>query len=186
MRKNKRAGICVGVMLGTVAAGVLVGSVFAAQMSAPASEQLQGYLNDFFAGGMRSGGDIFLSSLLDNAKLFIILFAAGFFKLGVCATLGAACAEGYVSGFTAAALVKLMGLKGFLINLSGIFGGLIFMLNVIFFGALSVHFSVSEERGNKNAKKKYILLSLGAATIFCIASLFDGYITTIFMGVIVT
>lgn len=185
MARNKGAGIYFLLMMAIVAAGVLIGSVYAVGMKKEASDEVYKYLCEFFDGGMRSSADIFVSSLADNIKIFFIIFAAGFFRLGTVFTMSAGCMEGFVSGFTTASLIKLMGLKGFLINLSSGLSAIVFMLNLIFFGACSMRFAVRGGKRERGMKKKYLFLSAAALTIFCIASVFDGYITTIFMKMIV-
>lgn len=186
MRENKGLWIYPALMMSVLALGALIGSVYAAGMKEGASDELTEYLSVFFNGEMRRGGEIFFASFADNIKLFLVIFTAGFFRFGAVFVLGAACAQGFVSGFTAAALVKLMGRSGFLLNLSGGIAAVIFLTDVIFFGAYSLRFGLRGGKRDKRLKKNYILLSLGAITIFGIASLCDGYITTIFMKMIVT
>ena len=127
------------------------------------------------------GKDVFLSSLLNNLKIFSVIFIAGFFKAGIPFTLGAGCIQGFTSGFTATALIKIMGSKGLFINLSSLISVLIFVLNLIFFGAFSMNYAAFELKYDSDLKKNYIIFSFIFLTIFCIASFFDGYITTIFM-----
>lgn len=186
MKKYRGAGFYLLLMLGIFTLGIAIGAIYSAGMGKADSDEVYKYLCDFFENNTRSGMEIFLTSFFDNLKLFFIIFIAGFFKFGMPFIMGAGCMEGFVSGFTTASLIKLMGFKGFLINLSGVLSVLIFVANLVFFGAYAMHFGISGGKRERNEKKAYIVFSAAALTIFCVASLFDGYITTTFMRMIVT
>lgn len=186
MLRNKGIKFFLICMLVVFCVGVVVGSVYAVGISGDAEKDIQNYLNNFFLGERRVGKDIFISSLLNNLKIFSVIFIAGFFKLGIPFTLGIGCVQGFTSGFTASALIKIMGWKGLFVNLSSLFSVLIFVLDLMFFGAFSMNYATFELKNDIDLKKKYIFSSLFFLTIFCVASFFDGYITTIFMNWIVT
>ena len=115
-----------------------------------------------------------------------MIFIAGFFKFGIPFTLGVGCMQGFTSGFTASTLIKIMGWQGFFINLSSLLSVLIFVLNLLFFGTISMNYAAFDLKNDMILKKNYIFFSFFFLTIFCVASFFDGYITTIFMEIIVT
>lgn len=186
MSKHQGTGFYIILMLTVFTVGIIIGSCYAVGISGETAEEIHSYLSSFFENNTRSATEIFLASFLNNLKLFSVIFIAGFFKFGMPATLGMGCMEGFTSGFTTAALIKLMGWKGFFIGLSSVFSVLIFVLNMIFYGAYSIFFSISEGKRDKFSKKNYMIISLISLTIFCVASLFDGYITTIFMKLVVT
>lgn len=186
MRKHKGASFYIVLMLTIFATGIIIGSCYAAGIKEDAADEIYNYLCNFFENNTRTGTDIFLASLFDNLKLFLVIFIAGFFKLGIPLTLSVGCMEGFTSGFTSAALIKLMGWKGFFISLGSLLSVLIFVSDMVFYGAYSMNFAISDGKKDKTSKKNYIIISLISLTIFCIASFFDGYITTIFMNFIVT
>lgn len=186
MLKNKGIKFFLIIMMSVFALGVILGSIYAADISAETESEIYEYLSAFLANDIRGKGEIAFTSFLNNLKVFAFIFAAGFFRFGMPITLGVSCMEGFVSGFTAATLIKLMGFKGFLISMSSMASVLIFVINLIFYGAVSMSYGLSEEKFEKNTKKNYMLISFFAVTIFCIASFFDGYISTTFMNVVVT
>ena len=186
MLRNKGLRFFLIFMLVAFCVGVVIGSVYAAGISGEAEKEIEKYLQDFFLGERRVERDIFVSSLLNNLKIFSVIFIAGFFKFGIPFTLGVGCMQGFTSGFTASALIKVMGWQGFFINLSSLLSVLIFALNLLFFGAFSMNYAAFDLKNDMILKKKYIFFSFFFLTIFCVASFFDGYITTIFMEIIVT
>lgn len=186
MREYKSIKKYIWIMLLVFTLGIFIGSVYASGIKGTDADEMYEYLCGFFENNKRSGGEIFLTSFLDNLKLFLLIFVSGFFKIGTPFIMGAGCVEGFISGFTVASLVKIMGTKGMLLNLSSIFSVLIFVISLLFFGAYSMEFGLRGGKSEKNIKKKYIIISSIFLTTFCIASLFDGYITTIFMKFIVT
>lgn len=185
MQNNKRINIWITVMLAVFAVGAVAGVIYAGGMASDASEELRVYLTEYFENGARGKREIFLTSLFDNLKVFAVIFMAGFFRAGLAVSLGMCLAEGFVSGFTGAVLIRLLGLKGFLMGASSILSVIVFVTALVIYGAYSVNFGVSGRKSEYGAKKEYFIFSIIALTIFCIASFFDGYITTTFMDFIV-
>ena len=181
MLRNKGMRFFLICMLVVFCVGIVIGSVYATRITGEAKNDIEKYLNDFFVRDTRTEKDIFISSLLNNMKEFSVIFVAGFFKMGIPFILGVGGMQGFTSGFTASALIKIMGWKGFFINLSSVLSVLMFVLDLMFFGAFSMYYATFELKNDKNLKKNYIIFSLFFLTIFCVASFFDGYITTIFM-----
>lgn len=181
MRRNTE----IYVMLAALFAGVIIGSASAVGMDKNAAAELNGYLTDFFNDGIQREYSVFISSFFNSAKIFLLILLSAHFKLGAVIPPAIACCEGFVSGFTAAALARLFGICGFLVNLAGAAGAVLFLINIIFYGAYSIRFSLSEKKRERSVRKKFIVISIAAITIFCIASLIDGYITTIFMKIVV-
>ncbi len=174
------------IILSVFTLGVLIGSIYASGIEGADADKIKEYLLGFFENNIRSNTEIFVSSLLDNLKIFFVIFLFAFFKIGTPFIMGVGCVEGFISGFTVATLVKAMGTKGILLNLSSIFSVLIFVINLMFFSAFSMEFGLGGGKKEKTAKKNYIIISLIFLTIFCVASVFDGYITTTFMKLIAT
>lgn len=185
MFKNKGLGFYLWVGAVFFALGIFVGSFYAAGLTGEAFSDVLGYLKAYFEGGVRNRGEVFLNSFLLNLRLFVVIFLSGFFKFTMPLTIVSIGFEGFTSGFTTASLIKVFGTKGLLLGLSGIVSTLIFIVNLVFFGAWSMKFSLNNGKNDRFFKKNYFILSGIALTIFCIASLSDGYITTTFMGLIV-
>lgn len=165
--------------------GVLIGSFYAAGLKGESFSRVAEYLREYFKGGGRSRWEVFLNSLYLNLRLFIVIFVAGFYKFTIPITLFSVGFEGFTSGFTTASFIKAFGPKGLLFGLSGMISSLIFIVNLIIFSAWSMNFSVNNGKTDRFFKKNYLILSVICFTIFCIASLSDGYITTTFMGFVV-
>lgn len=173
-------------MLAVFAVGIIAGSIYAANMPPDTASALDEYLSDFLKNGELKKNSIFLSSLYDNLKIFSIIFIAGFFKIGSPAVLVCGITEGFISGFTTSAMIKLKAINGLWISLASLPGALIFVSDLIFFGAYSMNFGITLGKKDVFSKKSYFIFSLISLTIFCVAALCDGYITTIFMKSIVT
>lgn len=186
MKRHKRVGFLLMFILGIFILGTVMGSSYAVGLGDAESTEIYDYLCSFFENSVRSNKEIFFASLFDNIKIFSVIFMAGFFKLGTVMTTGVVCMEGFISGFTHGTLIKLMGWKGFLLGASGLFSILVFVSNLVFYSAFSVNFAISGQKTDIISKKRYMIISAVALTIFCIASVFDGYITTIFMNLVVT
>ncbi len=185
MFKNKgiKFYLWIGAALFTI--GIFLGSFYAAGLEGEAFSDVTNYLNSFLKEGIRPKAEIFKNSLWLNMRLFFVIFVAGFFKIAIPLTIAAIGLEGFISGFTSASFVKVFGVKGLLFGASGIISTLIFIVNLVFFSAWSMKFSLNNGKKDRFLKKNYLILSAICLTTFCIASLSDGYITTIFMGLVV-
>ena len=186
MKRHKKVGFLLIFILGIFVLGTVMGSSYATGMEEDVSTEMYDYLCNYFENSARTNKEIFFASFLDNLEIFSVIFIAGFFKFGTVMTTGVVCMEGFVSGFTHGTLIKLMGWKGFLLGASGLFSIMIFVSNLVFYSTFSVNFAVSRQKTDIISKKRYMIISAIALTIFCIASVFDGYITTTFMNLIVT
>ena len=162
--------------------GVFLGSFYAAGLRGGAYSEVEEYLKTFFSKGFGEKMGVFKNSFIINFKVFAIIFFAGFFKLAIPITIATIGFQGFISGFTTASFVKVFGIEGLLLGLSGSLGSVIFIVNLVVFGAWSMNFSVTGGKRDRFLKKNYLILSLICFTIFCITSLIDGYITTTFMG----
>ena len=166
--------------------GMFLGSFYAAGLQGNADSEVADYLKAFLSQGFGEKAEVFKNSLIINFRVFALMFLAGFFKLTIPITIAAIGFEGFISGFTTSSFIKVFGIKGLLLGLSGILASVVFIVNLVFFGAWSMKFSLCNGKNDRFLKKNYLILSLICLTIFCITSLIDGYITTTFMGFAVT
>lgn len=160
--------------------GVILGSVYLSYSSS--FEGIKSYLDGF----LQSFGDnacfsVFKKSLRGNIAEFLIVFIAGFFKFGVLFSAMAVIRRGFIIGFTVSSFVKLYGLKGLIVMSATMPVTLIIIPAFLIFTAVSVNFSVSKEKNQKKFLISYIFFGIFILTIFCIASLGEGYLTTTFM-----
>lgn len=160
--------------------GVILGSVYLAYASS--YDGIKSYLDGF----LQSCGDnacfsVFKKSLRGNLAEFLFVFIAGFFKFGALFSAAAVIRRGFIIGFTVSSFVKLYGMKGLLFMSSTMPVTLIIIPAFLIFAAVSVNFSVSKEKNQKKFLISYIFFGIFIFTIFCIASLGEGYVTTTFM-----
>lgn len=171
------------VMLVVLASGVSIGALYAAQAAGETDQVLSEYLNGYFqaARAQNNSMTVFKTVMADNFKMAVLLFLCGFFKLGIVGTVACVGLKGFVSGFTTAALVKYYGTKGLLVNLCSLPATLLLFPALIFFAVNAAAFACAQDKWNKNAMGRYLLLALACLTIFCVAAVADGFLTTTFM-----
>lgn len=185
MFRNKgiRFFLIIGAVIFTV--GVFWGSFYASGLKGDAFLEISDYLNAFFKRDNISKTEVFKNSLFINLKVFALIFLAGFYKITTPVTISVVGGEGFISGFTMASILKVFGARGLLFGISGIISALIFMVNLVVFGAWSLKFAVDSGKKDRFLKKKYMIVSIISITTFCVSALIDGYITTTFMGFLV-
>ena len=161
--------------------GAFAGALYMALSSADG--ELYSYLMRFFQS-LSEGIDkfsIFKNSLRDNLGVFLFVLICGMFRFGIVGSAAACAAKGFAGGFTAAAFVRYYGAKGMLVSLASFPASLIYMPTFIAFCTFSACFSVTPHKKEKSNLGAYLLFSLICFTIFCVASFFDGYVTTTFV-----
>ena len=162
-------------------AGIIAG---AAYMAASAGEnELYEYLSRCFDSFSADNNRflIFKNSFADNIRLVIIITACSFFRLGAAGSLGCCLFKGFTSGFTTAAFVKYYGIRGLLVPISSIFSTIVFLPSLIIFCACSADFSLAGGKKDKSRLGRFLILAAICTLIFCIASFFDGYVTSTFI-----
>lgn len=179
--KNRGLYALVTVLL---AAGVAAGSVYLARYCADTGEGIKSYISGFFASiaENKNSVTVFKNSLFEGALSLIIIFAMGFFRFGFLITGAVLVRRGFIMGFTAASFFKFYGLRGMLIMLSTMPSVLITVPALLIFSAVSVKFSTSGEKKGKKSIFSYIFFLIIMISIFCVASLAEGYLTTTFMS----
>lgn len=106
---------------------------------------------------------------------------AGFFRIGILFIAGALMRKGFILGFTAASLIKFFGIKGILVTAAMLPGTLLIIPSFLFLSAVSADLSLRREKKEKKIIISYIFFTIIIMTIFCVAALSEGYLTTIFM-----
>ena len=84
-------------------------------------------------------------------------------------------------GFTSSAFAASYGIKGGIIASAMLPEILILIPVLMIFSAVNTAYSVQKLKKEKNFFIHYFLFLLAVFTIFCIASLSEGFLTTIFM-----
>lgn len=171
----------IGITVIIMFAGALTGALYMAYSNA--DNELYTYLSQFFESFSADANrfTIFKNSLGDNLKIVLLLALCGFFKFGVVGSLGCCAVKGFINGFTTAAFVRYYGIKGLLVPLSSLLSTVMFIPVFILFCAFSACFSLKKDKRNKNSIGFFLIFSLLCLTVFCLVSVFDGYVTTTFM-----
>jgi len=167
-------------------AGIAVGAVYCAFLDDAQNSSVSRYLTQYF-GGYAQNVDyitIFKGSLWGYFKSFLIVFLCSFVRPGVIGSAGVVILKGFSSGFSTASFVKLYGIKGLLITGANFLSQIIFIPTLLLFCAASIDLSINTYRGEKDARRRFNLLAICCLTIFCVAAVFDAFITTTFMKLI--
>lgn len=181
--EDKRTGALYAAAVFLLVLGVSAGSVYLAKNSADISEGLQEYLGNFFSSfsDTKNNLAVFKNSLTANLISALIIFVMGFFRFGFLVTGAVIIRKGFITGFTAASFLKCYGAKGMLVMLSGMPSLLITVPVMLFFSVISVRFSLNYGKKQKKIVISYIFFLILAVSIFCVAALAEGYLTTTFM-----
>ena len=164
--------------------GVTAGSVYLAKHSADMGEGIKNYIGSFFSSFAETKNNmtVFKNSLTSNLISIGIIFVMGFFRFGCIATGAIIVRKGFIMGFTAASFFKFYGFQGMLIMLSTMPTVFITIPALLFFSAVSVKFSLNPDKKQKKLIFSYIFLLILMISIFCVASLSEGFLTTTFMS----
>lgn len=166
--------------------GVAAGSIYLARHSENMGEGIREYINGFFASMKDNTNNVtvFKNSFTSNLICVGIIFVMGFFRLGCVPTGAILVRKGFVMGFTAATFFKFYGGRGMLIMLSTMPAELIAIPTLLFFAAVSVNFSLNRDKKQKKLIISYIFFLILVISIFCVAALAEGFLTTTFMKLI--
>lgn len=166
--------------------GVTVGSAYLAKNSVDMAEGIKNYIVSFCTSVTENKNSmvVFKNSVQSNLFCIGIVFLMGFFKFGFVVTGAIIVRKGFIIGFTTASFVKFYGAKGMLVMLSTMPTILITIPALLLFSAVSIKYSLNSERKSKKIIFSYIFFLVIIISIFCVASLLEGYLTTTFMSLI--
>lgn len=166
--------------------GVTVGSVYLAKNSVDMAEGIKNYMGSFCTSMTENKNSmaVFKNSVQSNLLCIGIIFLMGFFRFGFIVTGAIIIRKGFIIGFTTASFVKFYGMKGMLIMLSTMPTILITIPALLLFSAVSIKYSLNPEKKSKKIIFSYIFFLIIIISIFCVASLSEGYLTTTFMSLI--
>lgn len=165
-------------------AGIAAGSMYLARGSEEMAEGIKNYIGNFFAtfSETRNNMMVFRNSLTSNLINLGIIFVMGFFRFGPIVTGALLVRRGFIIGFSSASFFKFYGMKGILIMLSTMPAVLITIPATLLFSAVSVNFALKRDRREKKIIFSYIFFLILMISIFCVASLSEGFLTTTFMN----
>ena len=163
---EKHGNGLLGLLIFLLVVGVTVGSVYLAKNS----------------GDNKNSMTVFKNSLQANLISVGIVFLMGFLRFGFIITGAIIVRKGFIIGFTTASFIKFYGAKGMLVMLSTMPTILITIPTLLLFSAVSIKYSLNSERKSKKIIFSYIFFMIIIISIFCVASLSEGYLTTTFMS----
>lgn len=161
--------------------GVMIGSIYL--MKTDAKDAIKTYISGFIASFAENHNNIsvFKNSMTENIVYIGIIFLMGFFRFGFLITGAILVRKGFIMGFTTASFIKYYGVKGMLVMLSTMPAVLVTVPALMFFSIISVRFSLIKEKRQKKLVFSYIFFLILIISIFCVASFFEGFLTTTFM-----
>ena len=169
---EKHGNGLLGLLIFLLVVGVTVGSVYLAKNSGDMAEGIKNYIGSFCTAVSENKNSmtVFKNSLQANLISVGIVFLMGFLRFG------------FIISFTTASFIKFYGAKGMLVMLSTMPTILITIPTLLLFSAVSIKYSLNSERKSKKIIFSYIFFMIIIISIFCVASLSEGYLTTTFMS----
>lgn len=184
MEVSKRnMNVLLAVFTAVLAAGTAIGSIYLMQSGAGADADFNGYMNTYMTN-LKNGlnkSEAMKKFFFGNLPYFVMLVVSGFFRRGWLISGYAIAKKGFVTGFTAAACVKVFGLGGTAV-IAAMLPEMFFILpSAVIFSSISTDFALNIEKKQKKIFVFYIFLSFIMLTTFCAAAVCEGYLTTTFM-----
>lgn len=178
-KKNTGTYILLFIALG---AGVILGSAYLLRSWDGMGEGIRGYLDGIMETAAENAGWLssFKSSFVSNLLTFAVIFIMGFFRFGFLGTGLIIIRKGFVTGFTAASFLQAYGIKGIMAMIAASPSSLATVPALLIFSAASVAFSMKENKFQKKNIFSYIFFAIFIISIFCAASLLEGFLTTTF------
>ena len=169
--------ICVCIIVLT--AGVIAGSVYAG-ISGENTDTLVTYFNDVF-GNMSMNSNSFKSIFIRWTILCAVISVSGTVLPGSIFNISTVGYRGFVTGYTTACFFRAYSLKGIFLGMSLLPEFIISLPVIIIFSSISLKMSFSKYENKKKLFGKYLLVCVIFFAIFCVISIFQAYLTTIFM-----
>ena len=178
---EKHGNGLLGLLIFLLVVGVTVGSVYLAKNSGDMAEEIKNYIGSFCTAVSENKNSmtVFKNSLQANLISVGIVFLMGFLRFGFIVTGAIIVRKGFIIGFTTASFIKFYGVKGMLVMLSTM---PTILITLLLFSAVSIKYSLNSERKSKKIIFSYIFFMIIIISIFCVASLSEGYLTTTFMS----
>ncbi|MGN0182091.1 MAG: stage II sporulation protein M [Candidatus Ornithomonoglobus sp.] len=176
---------CYIALLAVLAFGAAAGGVYYVNRY-NYSTDIKSYLDSFLenaANGMNCRS-IMLGAIKSNMLTFAVLLAGILFRFGgviICAEL---IRRGFITGFTAAAMMRVYGGKGLVMAICQLPGMLLLIPAAALFAAVNTAMSLKRIQTEKNFVIIYIFFAAAVIATFCAAAFCEGYLTTTFMKLI--
>ena len=159
--------------------GIVTGSIFYIK-TGDGRTAVNEHLADIFSvySGNTDRFEAAKNFFIGSALQCLVIFISAYFKFGVVFTFGTILRKGFTTGFTSAAAVGAYSLKGTLLMAASGAELITGTIILVIFAAISAAYSIEKE---KSSKKFLIFFLIFSLSIFCVISLFHGYLSTTFM-----
>lgn len=166
--------------------GIAAGAFTVNGLSALQKEEL----NNYFQGFLQllddqpvNSEELLKISLLDNAKLVLVLWLLGVSIIGIPFIFVVMGIRGFVTGFTSGFIIKTLGLRGVLFTVLALIPKEIFVIPcIIALGVNGINFSLNiiKNKSKKHLSKESLKSNFAA---YCFTTLF--FCIILFMGILV-
>lgn len=173
---------CYIILLAVIAFGAAAGGVYYVNKY-NGSTDIKGYLDSFLesVGNGMNCKSIMLRAVKSNMLTYAVLLAGILFRFGgalICAEL---IRRGFITGFTAAAMMRVYGGKGLIMAVCQLPGMLLLIPAAALFASVNTALSLKRVQAERHFIIFYIFFAAAVAATFCAAAVCEGYLTTTFM-----
>ena len=193
IQNNLKAYIIVSILF---LIGVIVGVLFTNRISEESSQEVSGYLTSFITS-LKNNSQIdraalFRNSIMNNAKLALILWFVGSTVIGIPVVYGIVAFRGFCLGYTIAVAVAVLGgMKGLAFCMSTIlFQNIIFIPGILALAVsgIQLYKSIVKDKRKENIKMeiyRHTLFSAFIMIFLCISSFLEVYVSTNILAMII-
>lgn len=163
--------------------GIVAGTLCVKTLTDNQKADLINYLSDFFRvlGNNQdlNKTQMFLELLVDNAKIFVLIFVLGLFSIGIFLTPSLLLFKGFILGFTIGFILDELYLMGFLFSLFVIFPqNILYIIGLLYTALISTMMSrqiyTSKKRYKSSISSKKNLQQI----LYYFSSLLLGFVIT--------
>lgn len=184
-------------VFGVMILGIICGSIFFTVIGNSDKTETLNLITNFFENVNNSSIDsglAFKNSLITNGILVTFIFILGMSVIGLLINIFIVYVKSFIVGFSIASIVGKYGIKGILASFVYIFPHQIINIIVIcIIGIYSIMFSIylikliisKKKLNTKNVFKRYFIIYIFSILLTTISSLFEGYITPVFLKLII-
>lgn len=167
-----------------MALAMICGSLSMCGISEAESKELYEYFSAYFLSPVFADRNMVVNSLCKAFILWGVISASGAFLTGILFNQAVVAYKGFLSGYTAAGFCIIYGQKGLVLCCAFLPETVLFFTALAFFSAISLKMSVFRHEQKKIFLKRYIINVLIFLPIFCVVSILQTFLTTIFMNLI--
>ncbi len=164
------------------AAGSIAGSIYYVNCAGALGDIKNSW--NLYVNSIKNGLElnaVIKNALKNNLILLCVLFVSAFFRAGIALSGFYIARKGFVTGFTAASIVNIYGIKGISLILISVLQYIIIIPITLLIFSMNSLVSLRIIRTDKKTVIFYILFFILATTIFCVEAALEGLYSTTFM-----